>query len=217
MRSWCQYEALKYVSFPTQVLAKASKVIPVMAMGKVVSNKKYEFYEYVVAVLISLGMVAFLFGKSGDSSHPDQSTTFAGFIILVGYMCFDSFTSNWQGALYTEYKMSSIQMMAGVNLFSCILTSVLLLQQGVFVTSFAFMSQYSGFTFDCVTLSICSAVGQLFIFHTISSYGPVVFTIIMTCRQVVSVVLSCIMFHHALALVAVIGIFIIFSALTLKI
>jgi len=218
MSSWCQYEALKYVSFPTQVLAKASKVIPVMAMGKVVSNKKYEYYEYVVAVLISVGMVAFLFGKtSGDSHSDDQSTTFAGFIILVGYMCFDSFTSNWQGALYTEYKMSSIQMMAGVNLFSCLLTSVSLLQQGVFVTSFAFMTQYSGFTFDCVTLSICSAVGQLFIFHTISSYGPVVFTIIMTCRQVVSVVLSCIMFHHALAPVAILGIFIIFSALTLKI
>ena len=29
LSSWCQYEALKFVSFPTQVLAKASKVIPV--------------------------------------------------------------------------------------------------------------------------------------------------------------------------------------------
>ena len=47
MSSWCQYEALKFVSFPTQVLAKASKVIPVMIMGKIVSNKKYEYYEYV--------------------------------------------------------------------------------------------------------------------------------------------------------------------------
>lgn len=26
LSSWCQYEALKFVSFPTQVLAKASKV-----------------------------------------------------------------------------------------------------------------------------------------------------------------------------------------------
>merc|ERR1719383_1078580 len=78
MSSWCQYEALKYVSFPTQVLAKASKVIPVMAMGKVVSNKKYEYYEYVVAVLISVGMVAFLFGKTSGDTHPDdKSTTFA--------------------------------------------------------------------------------------------------------------------------------------------
>ena len=60
MSSWCQYEALKYISFPTQVLAKASKVIPVMAMGKIVGKKKYEYYEYVVAVLISVGMTLFL-------------------------------------------------------------------------------------------------------------------------------------------------------------
>merc|ERR1711988_443661 len=59
MSSWCQYEALKFVSFPTQVLAKASKIIPVMAMGKLVESKKYEYYEYVVAVLISVGMTTF--------------------------------------------------------------------------------------------------------------------------------------------------------------
>lgn len=35
-----------------------------------------------------------------------------------------------------------------------------------------------------VVLSICSAVGQLFIYHTIDVFGPVVFTIIMTVRQV---------------------------------
>jgi adenosine 3'-phospho 5'-phosphosulfate transporter B2 len=38
MSSWCQYEALKFISFPTQVLAKASKIIPVMAMGWLVSR-----------------------------------------------------------------------------------------------------------------------------------------------------------------------------------
>lgn len=30
LSSWCQYEALKYVSFPTQMLAKAFKLVPVM-------------------------------------------------------------------------------------------------------------------------------------------------------------------------------------------
>merc|ERR1719367_805438 len=216
LSSWCQYEALKYISFPTQVLAKASKVIPVMLMGKIVSKRKYEYYEYVVAVLISVGMIAFLMG-SDEGKKASSVTTFSGVVILMGYMAFDSFTSSWQGALFTEYKMSSIQMMAGVNLFSCFLTSVSLLQQGVFVTSFAFMSQYSGFTFDCVTLSICSAVGQLFIFHTISSYGPVIFVIIMTVRQVMAVIISCIKFHHPLSPIAIIGILIIFSALFLRI
>merc|ERR1719391_1796866 len=101
MSSWCQYEALKYVSFPTQVLAKASKIIPVMLMGKVVSKKKYEYYEYIVALLISVGMVAFLMGND-DDKNVERNTTFAGFLILIGYMVFDSFTSNWQSELFTE-------------------------------------------------------------------------------------------------------------------
>ena len=60
LSGWCQYEALKYVSFPTQVLCKASKIIPVMIMGKIVSNKSYPYHEYVVAVLLSAGVSLFL-------------------------------------------------------------------------------------------------------------------------------------------------------------
>jgi len=216
LSSWCQYEALKYISFPTQVLAKASKVIPVMLMGKVVSKKKYEYYEYVVAILISVGMVAFLLG-SEESKKASSVTTLSGVVILAGYMVCDAFTSNWQASLFKEYKMTSIQMMAGVNLFSCLLTSVSLLQQGIFYTSLVFMSQYSHFVIDCIVLSICSAVGQLFIYHTISTFGPVIFVIIMTVRQVVAVVISCIKFHHPLAPIAIVGILIIFSALFLRI
>lgn len=44
--------------------------------------------------------------------------------------------------------------------------------------------QHPSFVVDCTILSISSAIGQLFIFYTISSFGPVVFTIMMTIRQV---------------------------------
>ena len=42
MSSWCQYEALKYVSFPTQVVSKSSKLIPVMIMGKILADKNVQ-------------------------------------------------------------------------------------------------------------------------------------------------------------------------------
>lgn len=38
--------------------------------------------------------------------------------------------------------------------------------------------------FDCLVLSVCSAAGQLFIYYTIATFGPVVFVIVMTIRQV---------------------------------
>lgn len=53
-------------------------------------------------------------------------------------MLSDSFTSNWQSELFTKYSTSSLQMMFGVNFFSCLLTSVSLLQQEGFYDSLIF-------------------------------------------------------------------------------
>lgn len=47
-----------------QVLAKASKIIPVMIMGKIVSHTTYEYYEYVTAILICIGMTLFMLDNS---------------------------------------------------------------------------------------------------------------------------------------------------------
>lgn len=87
LSSWCQYEALKYVNFPTQVLSKACKLIPVMVMSYLVSGKRYKLHEYNVAILISIGISFFLLGNhiiesqshlsstSIDSSHINETST----------------------------------------------------------------------------------------------------------------------------------------------
>ncbi|XP_028653013.1 adenosine 3'-phospho 5'-phosphosulfate transporter 1 isoform X1 [Erpetoichthys calabaricus] len=215
LSSWCQYEALKYISFPTQVLAKASKVIPVMLMGKIVSRKSYEYWEYFTAVLISVGVSMFLL-FSETNKHPSKVTTFSGLLILTGYIAFDSFTSNWQDNLF-KYKMSSVQMMFGVNLFSCLFTVGSLLEQGAFFESVKFMSRHSEFTFHALLLSVCSACGQLFIFYTISQFGAAVFTIIMTLRQAIAILLSCFIYGHTITLFGGLGVMIVFLALFLRV
>ncbi|XP_012724577.2 adenosine 3'-phospho 5'-phosphosulfate transporter 1 [Fundulus heteroclitus] len=215
MSSWCQYEALKFISFPTQVLAKASKVIPVMLMGKIVSRKSYEYWEYFTAALISVGVSMFLLSSSAGK-HPSTVTTFSGVVILVGYIVFDSFTSNWQDNLF-KYKMSSVQMMFGVNLFSCLFTVGSLLEQGAFFESLSFMARHSEFAFHAVLLSVCSACGQLFIFYTINQFGAAVFTIIMTLRQAFAILLSCFLYGHAVTVVGGFGIAVVFLALFLRV
>ena len=37
LSSWAQYEALKYISFPTQVLSKSCKIIPVMLVSNLIN------------------------------------------------------------------------------------------------------------------------------------------------------------------------------------
>lgn len=215
LSSWCQYEALKYISFPAQVLAKASKVIPVMLMGKIISHKSYEYWEYFTAALISVGVSMFLL-SSHNTKHLSTATTFSGLIILSGYIVFDSFTSNWQDNLF-KYKMSSVQMMFGVNMFSCLFTVGSLLEQGAFFDSLAFMTRHSEFAFHAVLLSVCSACGQLFIFYTINQFGAAVFTIIMTLRQAFAILLSCFLYGHAITVVGGTGVAVVFLALFLRV
>ena len=217
MSSWFQYEALKYVSFPTQVLGKACKVIPVMIMGKFVSGNKYSWFEWFTALLLSIGVSFFLFGTPQDTSKGADSTGLSGLLLMVGYMGFDSFTSNWQGQLFKEYKMSSFQMMLGVNLFSTTFTLGSLIQRGDFLNSIAFMLTYGEFMWHCIILSICSAVGQLFIYYTIGQFGAVVFIIIMTTRQALAILLSCVIYGHPVTAVGLLGILTVFLALGLRI
>lgn len=218
LSSWCQYEALKFVGFPTQVLAKASKVIPVMLMGKVVSNRTYPWHDYFTAALLSVGVGTFLLAADPSAeTHHSKETTFAGVVILIGYMAFDSFTSNWQSELFKSYKVSSIQMMFGVNLFSCVFTMGSLLFRGAFFSSLGFLFSHVEFALHAFILSVCSAVGQLFIFHTISMFGPIVFTLIMTTRQAISILLSCLVYGHLLTPQALLGVLVVFLALFMRV
>ena len=214
--SWCQYEALKFVSFPTQVLGKASKMIPVMIMGKIVSKKTYQHYEYVVALLISIGVSLFLTATSSDK-HNSRETTISGLVLMVGYMGFDSFTSNWQSHMFKEYKVSSMQMMFNVNCFSCLLTSVPLLISGGMSYAINFMVEHPAFATHVFVISLTSVTGQMFIFFTIAEYGPLVFTTIMVTRSMFSILLSCMIYGHVLTAQALFGATVVFMALFLQI
>jgi len=217
MSSWCQYEALKYISFPVQVLAKAAKVIPVMLMGRVVSQQTYTLLEYITAAMISIGLFMFVMSTDAASHNSKPSTfTFSGIILLAGYLVFDAFTSNWQGQLFHVHKMSSTQMMAGSNLFAVIFAGVSLAEQGGFVEAVSFMIRHPLFISHVVLMSLTSAVGQLFIYFTIAEFGAVTFTIIMTVRQGFAIMLSCVIYHHSVGFSGLIGVLICFMAIFIR-
>ena len=56
-------------------------------------------------------------------------------------------------------------------------------------------------------------MGQLFIFYTIKKFGPIVFTIMMTTRQMLSLTVSCVVFGHKLGGGAVLGTCVVFGVL----
>src|SRR3989338_2570221 len=45
--TFCQYEALKYVSFPTQTLGKCAKMFPILIISYILKLKTYQVRDYV--------------------------------------------------------------------------------------------------------------------------------------------------------------------------
>merc|ERR1719247_3187862 len=56
----CQYEALKYVSFPTQTLGKSMKMVPTMVMGFILYGKRFPLRDWLISSCVTAGCVLFL-------------------------------------------------------------------------------------------------------------------------------------------------------------
>ncbi|CAH8464090.1 unnamed protein product [Schistosoma bovis] len=221
--SWCQYEALIYISFPSQVILKACKVLPVMFMGRFIQKKLYSWQEYFTAAIICLGMVMFFYTNPGQTQLSNEKIdntqfllSFSGYLLIIGYIVCDSFTSNWQDYMFQTYKLTSLQVMAGVNIWSIFLTLISLIVHGELISSILFGLNRPKFIFDVLTSSLCSAFGQLFIFLTLSQFGAATFVLIMTLRLGLSMILSCIIFSHELHPIAICGVVVVFFGLFSK-
>lgn len=214
MSSWSQYASLKYVSFPVQTIFKSSKVIPVMIMGKVLKGTVYPFGQYVEAAFITLGVA--VFSLASKSSDKDETTELLGLMFLVMYISFDSFTSQWQDKVYQKYGRSNVdpyQMMLGVNTSAICITTAGLIVSGDFPIVVEFLKVNPiVFQYNVIT-AITSASGQLCIYYTIKEFGPIVFTIIMTTRQMISICISSILFGHSMNAVSALGALIVFGVL----
>eukprot|EP01133_Synstelium_polycarpum_P010877 gene10877-12673_t len=212
--TWCQYEALKYVNFPTQTLGKCGKMMPVMLVGTFLSGKKYSFKDYAIAVTITSGCMIFF--MTGKISSKDDAQTPYGLLLMAAYMFFDSFTSTFQEKMFKGYTMSTYDQMIYVNSCSAIISLVLLMLNGRLFPAIDFAMKYQGLLYDSTLLSVCASLGQMVIYFTIKEFGALIFSTIMVTRQVVSIVLSTIIYLHPLTNAQWIGALIVFGTLYYK-
>lgn len=73
--------ALQYVNYPTQVIGKSCKPIPVMILGALYARKKYPIKKYCFILTIVAGVV--LFVMKDTSSSVQEDTGYFGYFLLV--------------------------------------------------------------------------------------------------------------------------------------
>ncbi|KAJ3688367.1 hypothetical protein LUZ61_017531 [Rhynchospora tenuis] len=215
----CQYEALKYVSFPVQTLAKCAKMIPVMVWSTIIMQKRYNGRDYLLAVLVTVGCFIFILYPGSADLNPQKrgrESTVWGVSLMLGYLGFDGFTSTLQDKLFKGYSMEIQTQIFYTTTCSCLLSLSGLLLQGQLIPAINFMFRHPDCFYDVAILSTVATASQFFISYTIRTFGALTFATIMTTRQLVSILLSCIWFSHPLSGVQWIGAVIVFSALYTK-
>lgn len=177
----------------------------------------------VIGVGIALFMsstddLSFSFNQDYLGNAESTSAKWTGVMLLCLFLFFDSFTSQFQSRMFQRHiDLSIVELMFATSAFSTVLSAVTLVHTHELSAALAFVLQHSEIHFHFFMFSICSTIGQLFIFYTIKNFGAVVFTLIMTTRILLSIALSCILYGHQVTGLGFLGLMVVLGAVLFRI
>jgi len=193
-------KALSWVNYPTQVIGKSCKPIPVMILGVLIGRKKYPLLKYLFILMIVAGVAMFMYKDSGKKGQGDSSSGFLGvgeLLLLISLTC-DGLTGAVQERMKLEHATKSGHMMAAMNKWSCCYLALALIGTGEGLEFIGFIQRHPGIIWQLATFSVASALGQFFIFMCVSEFGPLPCSIITTTRKFFTVLGSVILFGNTL-------------------
>ncbi|XP_051199864.1 UDP-galactose/UDP-glucose transporter 3 [Lolium perenne] len=222
-------EALKYISYPAQVLAKSSKMIPVMLMGTLLYGVKYTLPEYFCTFLVAGGVSSFALLKTSSKTIKKLANPNAplGYALCFLNLAFDGYTNSTQDLIKSRFpKTNPWDIMLGMNLWGTIYNTVIMFVAPLLFSSWPYANGFEAVKFcqenpevawDILMFCLCGAVGQNFIFLTISRFGSLTNTTITTTRKFMSIVISSVISGNPLSFEQWGSVVMVFSGLSLQI
>jgi len=191
-------EALRYVSYPTQVLGKSCKMVPVMAGGIVLGGKRYSATEYLQVLLITLGVC--MFNLLGKKKKAGEDSTL-GLLLILFSLIMDMVTGGLQDKVKARTKElnpdagekpvpTMHESMFWTNFSGFLVTTALCVVTGQMSEGIAFCARHPEVLTAVLVYSLASAVGQNFIYYTITQFDPLVLTTVTTTRKIFTTVYS---------------------------
>jgi len=189
------------LSFPVATLAKSGKMAPVMAGSLLLGGATYTVREYLQVAAIIGGTAVVSMGKKKGGGTA-SSTMGVAYIVLS--LVLDGVTAGFQKRLKAETAKAGVKpkpydFMFWTNLYMLITAAVVAAGLGELTTGTTFCLSNPEILSKIVKFAICSAVGQSFIFYTISNFDPLILSTVTTTRKIFSVLLSIFLKGHTLS------------------
>ncbi|CAH0026841.1 unnamed protein product [Clonostachys rhizophaga] len=232
------YASLAHIDYITFLLAKSCKLLPVMFLHITVFRKRYPLYKYLVVAAVTAGVAVFTLHsgkkhKSSSKSRDDASVAW-GLLLLGINLLFDGLTNSTQDYIFQTFRpYSGPQMMCANNMMSTLVTGAYLLvspwlvatgvgewlgmdvagSAGELRAALDFMARYPAVWRDVLCFAACGAVGQVFIFYTLSTFSSVLLVTVTVTRKMFTMILSVVAFGHRLTHMQWLGVGLVFGGI----
>lgn len=230
------FATLSYLTYPTMVLGKSCKLVPVMLMNFVMYRRRFAPHKYIVVAMVTVGISVFMgFGNekpSKASSNGEQGShgQLIGILYLLVNLILDGAVNSTQDEVFVRYKVTGQQMMFWINLFCTLLSTALgtlplphipVLHpsgglQSEFPNAIGFIRTHPSVIVPLVQFSLTGALGQLFIFETLQHFGSLTLVMITLTRKMFTMVLSVVVYDHKLTLGQWAGAGIVFGGISVE-
>mmetsp|Transcript_45645 Transcript_45645/g.74131 ORF Transcript_45645/g.74131 Transcript_45645/m.74131 type:complete len:320 (+) Transcript_45645:109-1068(+) len=189
-------EALKSVSYPIQALAKSSKTLPAM-LGCLWSGKAITKLQWAAAFGITLGTAGF--SMSGKSKGGDtEASAFGIGLLVLSLMCDGTVSAAQEGMRGSKNQLTAYEQMFMTNMGAMLLLLPVALASGQLQAGIQYLMVNHTILDEVAIFALCSAFGQVFIFLTISWFGPDTNAKITTVRKMATVMISILWFGHSM-------------------
>jgi len=184
--------SLGYLNYPTQVIFKSSKLIPVMIGGIIIQGKVYSKLDFLSCLLMTLGCIAFTTADITISPNFD----WFGILLISAALCADAAIGNYQELCLKTYKSSTSEMV----LYSYGLGSIILLvenlifQKGLFSLVWLVFTDVQIMT-NLFLFSLTGYIGVKFVLRLVQNFGALLAVTVTTCRKIVTIALSFVLFN----------------------
>merc|ERR1719322_1587461 len=121
-------KALQWINYPTQVVGKSCKPIPVMILGVLFGGKRYPLLKYLFVFLIVAGVALFMY-KDKPKSSTETALGIGEILLLVSLTC-DGLTGAVQEIMKAEHSTKSGHMMKAMNKWSIFYLGIGLIWSG---------------------------------------------------------------------------------------
>lgn len=183
--------SLSYLNYPTQVIFKCCKLIPVMIGGIIIQGKTYKPIDFVACISMSVGLI--LFTLADSTVQPEFNHT--GVVLISLALCADAVIGNVQEKALKAHKSSNTEMVLYSYGIGFIYIFLGLVFSGGLWPAFKFCSQNPVQAYGLAFIfSITGYLGITFVLTLVRAFGALLAVTVTTGRKAVTMGLSFIFF-----------------------